>query len=87
MGGVSIGVDFLGKRGKVRYCGNERNFKMRDIWGIIATFVSVAGSPEEAKKLVDEEVAKGDCTPISKQLRDHKIDCMFENIKGVPRQK
>lgn len=61
--------------------------KLRDTWGIIAERVSIAATPEEAKKLVDEEVAKGDCLPVSKKLRDHKIDYLFESVKGVPRKR
>lgn len=46
---------------------------MRDTLSIIAIMVSMAGSLEEAIKLVEEEVDKGDCMPISKELRDKRI--------------
>lgn len=44
---------------------------------MIAAFVSVAGSEGEAAKIVDEEIAKGDCVPIPKHLRDERIHTLW----------
>lgn len=41
--------------------------KMRNTWAIIADFVSVASSLEEAKRLVDEEMARGGIALLSRR--------------------
>lgn len=51
---------------------------MRNTWGVIADFVSVAGSLEEAKKLVAEEIAKGDCVSTPERLIDERIESLWQ---------
>ncbi len=50
---------------------------MRDIRVIIADFVRVAGSLEEAKELVAQEVAKGDCEFMLEGLRNKRIEFLW----------
>jgi len=52
--------------------------KHRDTLGLIADFVGITTSEEEAIRLVDEEMARGDCLPpIPKGDRDNIIKSLF----------
>lgn len=54
-----------------------KNEKVRDTWSLMSDFVSVAGSLEEAKQMVADEIKKGDCFYIQQDIIDRRIASLW----------
>ncbi len=51
--------------------------RVRDTWSLIADFVGVAGSLEEVKQMVANEIKKGDCFYIQQSIIDQRIEFLW----------
>ena len=53
------------------------NCELRDTWSLIKDLVSVAGSLDEVKRLVAEEIKKGDCESLSERIINERIELLW----------